>query len=284
MTDDAWQGMLFGSTTVADPSVEDVETDADELRVCALNVNSPSAARGQRIVDWLLATRSNVLVLTEMRPSDGGRHILTCLQAEGFTTTCAPGWTSASYLTAIATRHVDTTRVTPAGFDPRIVAVDIATHSAQTRLVGLYGPTNGMTDESSTRRREFQSRFLDYLGDITTDALCVIGDLNVIEPDHDPHIPAFRDHDYAFYTGLLDAGLRDAFRDQHPTGREHSWFSPRLGSQRLDHCLVSTGAGDIRTCALDHSTRSNDLSDHAALHTTLVLKSAQADARADDTS
>ena len=46
---------------------------------------------------WLLATKSNTLVLTEMRPSEGGRHILACLQAEGFTTTCTPGWTDSRY-------------------------------------------------------------------------------------------------------------------------------------------------------------------------------------------
>ncbi|MGH3701471.1 MAG: hypothetical protein ACRDQY_18800, partial [Pseudonocardiaceae bacterium] len=58
-----------------------------------LNVNSPNPSRAQRIIDWLPATKSNTLVLTEMQPSDGGRHIpaiLACLQAEGFTTTCTP--------------------------------------------------------------------------------------------------------------------------------------------------------------------------------------------------
>ena len=56
------------------------------------------SGRAQRIVNWLLATKSNTLVLTEMQPSEGGRHILACLQAEGFTTTCTPGWKDIRYV------------------------------------------------------------------------------------------------------------------------------------------------------------------------------------------
>ena len=102
--------------------------------------------------------------------------------------------------------------------------------------------------------------------------MCVTGDLNVVEPDHTPHIPAFEDHDYAFYTGLLALGVRDAFRELNPNGSEHSWFNPRFGSQRLDHSMVSPGAGELRACSFDHSTRAGDLSDHAALITTIGLR------------
>jgi len=140
--------------------------------------------------------------------------------------------------------------VQPAGFDPRVAAVDLITDTTTVRLVGVYGPTNGMTAENSHRRREFQSRFLGYR----------------------PHLPAFEDHDYAFYTGLLALGLRDAYRELNPSGDDHSWINPRFGSQRLDHSLVSVGAGELRACAYDHTTRSDDLSDHAALLTTIGLR------------
>jgi exodeoxyribonuclease III len=269
VSDDAWQGMLFGAISTGDETAED--GPSDELRVCALNVNSPNPARAQRIVNWLLATKSNALVLTEMQPSDGGRHILACLHAEGFTTTSTPGWADTRYFTALATRGVETAPVHPAGFHPRIAAVDLTTNDTMVRLVGIYGPTNGMTAESSHHRREFQHRLLDYLAEINRPALCVTGDLNVVEPDHRPHLPAFEDHDYAFYTGLLTLGLRDAYRELNPTGGDHSWINPRFGSQRLDHALVSIEAGQIRACTYDHTTRNEDLSDHAALLTTIGL-------------
>lgn len=279
MTDDALQGMLFGATsTEAETTEHHPAGPVDELRVCALNVNSPNPSRAQRIVNWLLATKSNTLVLTEMQPSEGGRHILACLHAEGFTTTCTPGWKDTRYFAAIATRGVNATPVQPAGFDPRITTADISTDVSTVRLVGIYGPTNGMTADSSHRRREFQQRLLHYLAQINTSALCVAGDLNVVEPDHQPHLPAFEDHDYAFYTGLLALGLRDAYRELNPSGGDHSWINPRFGSQRLDHSLIGAGAGQIQACTYDHTTRSDDLSDHAALLTTIRLRADQATA------
>jgi exonuclease III len=267
VNDDAMQGMLFGTTEVEADS--DESGPVDELRLCALNVNSPSPSRAQRIVNWLLATKSNTLVLTEMQPTDGGRHILACLQAEGFTATCTPGWKDTRYFAAIATRGIKTAPLQPASFDPRIAAVDLTTDHTTVRLIGIYGLTNGMTADSSHRRREFQRRLLDYLAQVNSPALCVAGDLNVVEPNHVPYLPAFEDHDYAFYKGLLELGLRDAYRELNPSGGDHSWFSPRFGSQRLDHSLIGTGAGHIQTCAYDHTTRSEGLSDHAALLTTI---------------
>ncbi len=274
MNDDPVQGMLFGATTAEGETAGD--GPVEELRVCALNVNSPNPRRAQRIVNWLLATKSNTLVLTEMQPSEGGCHILACLQAEGFTTSCTPDWKSSQFLAVVATRGVQATPVEPAGFDPRMIAVDLTTDDTTVRLVGIYGPTNGMTAESSHRRRKFQHRLLDYLAEINHPALCVAGDLNVVEPDHHPRLPAFEDHDYAFYTGLLALGLRDAYRELNPSGGDHSWINPRFGNQRLDHSLVAVGAGEIRTCGYDHTTRSDRLSDHAALLTTIGLRPGRA--------
>ncbi len=75
-----FQGMLFGAIG---NSAEDTPGPSanGELRVCALNVNSPSPARGQRLLDWLLATKSNTLVLTELPPAGVGLIILTAPQA-----------------------------------------------------------------------------------------------------------------------------------------------------------------------------------------------------------
>jgi len=269
VNDDALQGMLFGAISTDDTAAE--TAPAGELRICALNVNSPSPGRAQRIVDWLLTTGSNTLVLTEMQPSEAGRHMLAYLAAEGFTTTCTPGWKDTRYFATIATRGFAAALVQPAAFDPRIVCADLADGHGTVRLVGIYGLTNGMTPESSQRRRDFQRRLLDYLKLVNSPGLCVAGDLNVVEPGHRPHLPAFEDHDYACYTGLLDLGLRDAYRTLHPSGDDHSWTSPRFGGQRLDHSLVGTAAGEIRTCAYDHATRHEGLSDHAALLTTVGL-------------
>ncbi|TDD68410.1 hypothetical protein E1293_36955 [Actinomadura darangshiensis] len=289
MTDDAVQGMLFGAvdTDTGDQVVTDPGTT--ELRVCALNVNSPNPQRAQRLADWLLKTRSNTLILTEMQPSSGGRLIMSVLEAEGFTISCGPGWQESRYLATIASRGFTVSPVLPPAFNPRIVAVDLTASTAPTtkdgaaqtesrgqagqtiRVIGVYGPTNGMTEESSERRRAFQQRIIGYLTSISHPNMIVAGDLNVVEPGHRPHLPAFADHDYAFYTGLLDLGLTDAYRALHPTATDHSWVSDRFGSQRLDHALVSAATGCITACSYDHQPRTLQMSDHAALVTTVQL-------------
>ena len=185
--------------------------------------------------------------------------------------TCATGWQSASYIAVVATRGFELSPVQPHAFDPRVVAVDITVRRATIRLVGVYAPTNGMTAESSERRNRFQGQLLDHLTEISRPALCVAGDLNVVEPGHRPHLPAFEPHDYAFYNGLLDLGLQDAYRALNPGENDHSWINAQYGSQRLDHTLIGKGAGLIATCAYDHTPRQEGLTDHAALKTVIRL-------------
>ena len=93
----------------------------------------------------------------------------------------------------------------------------------------------------------------------------------MIEPDHQPPLLVFEEHDYDFYRGLLGLGLRDAYRACNPDGGDHSWTSPRYGSQRLDHALVDDAVGSRRTCAYDHAPRYEQLSDHAVLKVVIDL-------------
>jgi exodeoxyribonuclease III len=265
------QGMLFGTVSGAAEDTPSAPAANGELRLCALNVNSPSPARGQRLLDWLVATRCNTLVLTELQPTGGGQTILTGLEAEGFRLSCTAGWERSRYLTTVATRGLDVVTVKPAAFDPRVVAVDLTECGRTIRIVGVYAPTNGMTAHSSARRRDFQQRLLKHLTAINRPALSVIGDLNVIEPGHRPSLSGYEPHDYAFYTGLLELGLLDAYRTLQPQGSDHSWISARFGSQRLDHALISHTAGTIRECSYDHGPREQQLSDHAALLITVQL-------------
>lgn len=271
MSDEGMQGVLFGSISTRPAGDVDPDAACGELRLCALNVNSPSRERAQVIAEWLLDARCNALVLTEMQPSEGCKMIMTCLDAEGFTVTRSTGWQDSHYFAVIATKgfQVEPMSVTP--FTPRITAADLTVGPATLRMIAIYGPTNGMSSDSSHRRRATQDRIITYLAAIARPRMAVAGDLNVIEPGHRPHLDSFEDHDYSFYTRLLDLGLADAYRVMNPGGDDHSWFSDRFGSQRLDHTLASPAIGRVITCRYDHAPRTRHLSDHAALLTTIKL-------------
>lgn len=267
MSDDATQGMLFAGLG-NQPAVDDRVADT-ELHLCTLNINSPSPARAQRLVDWLADTKCNALVLTEVQAGPACDLIRTTLDAHGYRLHATPGWRDQRFHTIVAAKGFHLDAVQPSGFDPRITAVDLTSVGGTIRLVGVYAPTNGMTPDSSHRRHQFQQQFTAYLADILHPRLCVTGDLNVVEPDHQPHLPNFEDHDYDFYRRLIDLGLRDAYRSCHPDGTDHSWISPRYGSQRLDHALT-TDTSAVTSCAYDHAPRLQEITDHSALQ--LVAK------------
>ena len=270
MTDDVMQGMLFGSLGEPKSGAEKPSVTG-QLALGAFNVNSPSRERAHGIADWLIGTNCNALVLTEMQPTEGCRLIISCLEAEGYDVIRSPGWQDSRYCAVIASTGMDADRVSALTFDPRVIAVDLGAGDTPIRLVAIYGPTNGMSSESSQRRSVMQRRILDQLTAIRVPRM-IVADPNVIEPGHQPHLDSFEDHDYAFYTALLDLGLADAYRLVCPDGADHSWISDRFGSQRLDHMLVSSAVGRIVACGYDHTPRLRQLSDHAALITTIQLR------------
>ncbi|WP_028478880.1 endonuclease/exonuclease/phosphatase family protein [Nocardia sp. CNY236] len=253
MTDLDEQGMLFGALGCE----REPRQPTDALRICALNVASPSRSRAHKLAQWLLTRGDDVLILTEMRTSHGCRDLLASLRAEGYDTATngASRADNDRFCSVIATRGVATTPVPASLLGPRVTAVDIGPDTAPVRVVAVYAPTNGMNSDSSRRRSVFQHRVIDYLRRITLPTMVVAGDFNVIEPGHNPRLPQFQPHDYQFYIDLLGLGLRDAYRELHPETVEYSWFSRRFGNQRIDHTFTRPGTNQITACAYDHSTR-----------------------------
>lgn len=105
----------------------------------------------------------------------------------------------------------------------------------------------------------------------------VLGDLNVLEPDHVPTHANFGTWEYDFYRSFAEHGFIDAYRHLHPSGTDHSWFGRRSGAgYRFDHIFCSVGHADALTgCWYDHQPRELGLSDHSALFATVLLTTAE---------
>ena len=97
---DHLQGMFFAGFD--DKPAIDAHVADTELRLCTLNINSPSPARAQRLADWLSATGSNVLVLTEVQAGTACDRIRTTLDAHGYLLTATPGWRDQRFHTLVA--------------------------------------------------------------------------------------------------------------------------------------------------------------------------------------
>jgi len=101
----------------------------------------------------------------------------------------------------------------------------------------------------------------------------LMGDLNILEPDHQPHYPFFAPFEYGFYQCLLEEfEMVDAFRHVNPMLVEHSWVGRTGDGYRYDHIFCSRSLIEaLRACAYIAEPRLSRLSDHSALTVSLNL-------------
>lgn len=266
------QALLFPENQAA-PIGKD--TADNRLTLLALNIRAPSLKRANVVIEYLVGCGANVLVLTEARSSLASDKIIVNLESIGYK--CfAPVAPEREYLTIVATKGLlaKDFQASVSAFSNRVTVIDVETFAGRIRVVGVYAPTNSLTDESSNRRQAFQRLFRSFLKEMMSSAngnsVIVGGDLNVLEPEHRPRWPSFQPHDYEFYTSFRSLGLRDAFKFLNPDRVEHSWLDRRGLGQRLDHFFISDYLIRwLRACRYDHITRTSGLSDHSAMILTL---------------
>lgn len=241
------------------------------LSLLTFNIGSPSVERAHRQLAWLATRSEDILVLTETRTSEGCQYLADSFRTAGYAVLYPkPGPTE--YGVLIASRLP--VRPDPLGvtFLPaRVAGVRIATGIGPVRVLGAYAPTRDATAERTERKRRWLSEFSTALGggesaDSRTETV-LLGDLNVIEPDHVPSYTTFRWFEYDFYRGLTDRhGLVDAFRHTAFGTVEHSWIGRTGDGYRYDHAHCTKKlAGELVRCEYVHEPRTTRLSDHSAL-------------------
>ena len=95
----------------------------------------------------------------------------------------------------------------------------------------------------------------------------VAGDLNILEPGHQPRYPFFAPFEYDFYQALAGAhGLTDAFRHLHPTTPNTAGSAgPATATGTTTRFCSRTLSDLITDCRYLHQPRQDKLSDHSAL-------------------
>jgi exonuclease III len=246
--------------------------------VLTWNVQHAAAARARRQIDWLAAQdRADVVVLTEV-PARGDAHA-AALADHGYTAHCPTP--TGDYRALLATR-LGTLAVADhlyrGAYPSRFVAARISPPDATALVViGLYVPSRGPQAHRNVAKRAFQNEVaavLPHLPDAfgTAQPVIVAGDLNVLEPGHQPHHTVFGAWEYDFYRAFATAGLTDGFRHWHPAADEHSWFGRAGLGYRFDHLFcTSAHLPALLDCQYLHAPRHRRLSDHSALAATLRL-------------
>ncbi len=237
--------------------------DRDRLGVLTLNIGSPSAQRAERQLEWLAAREEDVIVLTETCATAGTRLLGDRLAAAGWDVV-GPALDDGERGVLVASR------LAGGRFDDAVLAYlpsrAVSVRGAGVDVLGVYVPSRDESRVKIARKERFVRELGAAVRRWAARPAVLIGDLNVLEPDHRPRYAFFRDWEYGLYADLIADGWVDAYRRERTGPIEHSWVGPDDDGFRFDHAFVSAPlAGALRSCAMLHETRELGLTDHSAL-------------------
>lgn len=235
------------------------------------NIANPSLERAGKQALWLRQRKEDIFVLTEAKGSEGCQFLERYFQAYGYNVLFSKPQEK-EFGVFIVSKHPlkksdFSTRV---GYLPsRVESALLQQPKKEIEIIGIYVPSRDDSEEKILRKRVFLENLYKILKTyLPTTAYIFCGDFNVLEPNHIPHYPFFRDWEYNFYQNLKNHQLSDAFRHINPTVNEYSWVGKTGDGYRYDHCFVSKGLlpNLIKSYYL-HEPRHIRLSDHSALIT-----------------
>jgi exodeoxyribonuclease III len=247
------------------------------LSFLTFNIGNPSEQRAERQLAWLAERPEDVLVLTETKASGGCRLLASAFTGAAWEVNFpvpAPG----EYGVMIISR----VQAQPGSFGDsigylptRAASVTLQAPAGPIEVIGAYVPSRDAGLEKTERKRKWLAACLAALSarDPAHPAV-LLGDLNILEPAHQPRYSFFMPFEYDFYKALsADFGLMDAFRYLHPTAAEYSWVGRTGDGYRYDHVFCSaTLAAAVSSCQYLHEPRTDGLSDHSALTAYLTLQ------------
>jgi len=251
-----------------------------ELSLLTLNIANPSPERAERQLGWLASRDEDVLVLTETKDSTGCRLLADAFSGAGYHVSY-PKPDNGDYGAMIASRvqaRTDDFGDRVGYLASRAAAVTLPAPHGPLQVIGAYVPSRDASVEKTARKRKWLAACTAALASRAPSQPAVfLGDLNVLEPSHQPHYKFFGPFEYDFYRHLTDdCGLIDAFRALHPEKIEYSWVGRTGDGYRYDHihCTIDLAA-TLVSCDYHHQTRIDRLSDHSALSVRLTIEPSQ---------
>lgn len=247
------------------------------MRIATWNVNS-LRARLPKVTDWLTRHGVDVLLMQETKLADDAAPEVPFRVIGYELAHYGEGrWNGVAIASRVGLAEVQ--RGFGGGPDPQ-GARFIAAVCGGIRVASLYAP-NGREVGSAfwTAKLDWYARLRAWLAAQDPAVSLVLGgDFNVAPTDLDVWDPAafagathVTPEERAAFAALLDWGLVDVYRLQHPEGGRFSWWDYRAGSfhkgqgMRIDH-LLATRPLVLRLVAaeIDREARKNPIpSDHA---------------------
>jgi exodeoxyribonuclease-3 len=266
-------------------------TSAKNLTVTTANVNGLRAATGKGYVEWLAATRADVVCLQEVRaePPQLADHVR---EPEGWHPLWAPSSAKGRAGVALLSRaepQAQRIGFGSAEFDAtgRYAEIDLP----GVTVASLYLPSGEVGTPRQEEKERFQAEFLTYLKDLRKRAaadgreVVVCGDWNIAHKEADlknwksnQKNSGFLPEERAWLTRVLDeAGYVDVVRSLHPdVDGPYSWWSYRGRAYdndsgwRIDYLMATPGlAAKALSAVVERAaTHPERWSDHAPVTVT----------------
>ncbi|MFE6030228.1 endonuclease/exonuclease/phosphatase [Streptomyces niveus] len=248
--------------------------NSQTLDLLTFNLNNPSRERAERQLVYLLARPETVLVLTETADSAGCDLLESRFRMEGYDVTFPRPGRGERGVMIVSRLATVPGRVVAHYLPHRAVTVKVDTQEGAVDVVGLYVPSRDATAAKRARKEKFLEGCRAGLPGGNDGSRVVLGDFNILEPDHFPPYRFFKAFEYGFYDWLCEVGYHDAYRELHPNSLEYSWVGRTGDGYRYDHAHVSASLRPaLRNCSYVHGprTREDRLTDHSALTMSLAL-------------
>jgi exodeoxyribonuclease III len=245
------------------------------LSLLTFNIGNPSAGRAERQLAWLASRDEHVLVLTETKASAGCKLMADAFTSAGYAV-CYPEPPPGEYGTMIIAK----VPVLPDSFGDQVgylpsraAAATVPAPGGPLLVIGVYVPSRDASADKTERKRKWLAACDAALASAAGKRVLLLGDLNILEPNHEPRYGFFAPFEYDFYRSLTGPhGLADAFRHLHPGAAEYSWVGRTGDGYRYDHAFCSAHLRDqVTSCDYLHDPRTGRLSDHSALTMTLSI-------------
>ena len=247
------------------------EKQKSKFSLFCWNIANPSVKRAGKQAEWLRKRPEDVFILTEAKWSEGCIFLKHYFQAYDYNV-IFPKPKEKEYGVIIISKH----SLTPSNFSTyvgylqaRVASVRLNFPTGELEIIGTYIPSRDSSSEKIDRKKRFLrtlSNALETSPRFSKRIFC--GDFNVLEPNHIPYYPFFKEWEYDFYRNLTKYQLKDAFRYLHPSIQEYSWVGRTGDGYRYDHCFVSESLlPSLKRCFYLHEPRREEikLSDHSAL-------------------
>lgn len=238
-----------------------------------LNVANPPKDRAERLLHWLWTRDEDVWVLTEAGRGEGSALMLRVCRAAGYAVV-ATDRVDLGLLVVSRTEPLRLEPVTPPPLLPGRVAALVLGEADPLRLLAVYGaasdPVRYSSKDQRARKREWLAAFDGLVEEWAArrGPGALLGDLNIVDPDHADPLPYVLPEEVATYEALSSRhGLRDAYRERH-TEDAPSWVDHTGAGCRYDHAFVSEDV-EVLAADLDDAPRASGLSDHSALTLTV---------------